>query len=194
MTIREKFIVLVDNDCPKKSDAIILLEGDGLNRCAKTIELYKSGLAKTIVFSGGTVDHSYGSFPFSEIMPVLLRGGIPAEAVIYEDKSTNTKEEAVEVVAIAHARGWKSLILVGSHYHQYRAYLTFLRSILDAGGGIVLYNAPARDLPWFSETGWGQRFDLLDQEFARIEKYSAMSHLATMEEAINYQKWKEQHV
>ncbi|MGB7958046.1 MAG: YdcF family protein [Minisyncoccia bacterium] len=194
MTIREKFIALVDNDCLKKSDAIILLEGDGTNRCAKAVELYKSGMAETVVFSGGADDRSYGSFPFEEVGPVLLGGGIPSEAIIREGKSRNTQEQAVEVVAMARARGWKKLLLVGSHYHQYRAYLTFLRSVLDAQDDIVLYNAPARDLPWFLETGWGKRFDLLDQEFDRIEKYSAMSHLATFEEAINYQKWKEQQV
>ena len=194
MTDREKFITLVDNDCVRKSDAIVLCEGDGLYRCPKAAELYKAGMAKNVVFTGGADDRSYGSFPFSEAMPVLLKSGIPPEAIIHEDKSLNTKEQAVNVLAMAGERGWRSLILVASHYHQYRAYLTFLRSILNAGGGVILYNAPAKDLPWFSETGWGRRFDLLEQEFDRIEKYTAMSHLATSEEAINYQKWKEQQV
>ncbi len=66
--------------------------------------------------------------------------------------------------------------------------------MIDLNKELLIYNAPAIDLPWFTETGWGKRFDLLDQEFAKIEKYTALRYLATEEELINYQKWKEQQV
>lgn len=192
MTDREKFIVLVDNDCVKKSDAIILLEGDGLNRCAKAIELYRSGLANIIVFSGGITDYSYGSISFSEVLPMLLDNNIPIDVIIHEKNSLNTKEQATEVIKLADNYKWKKLILVASHYHQYRAYLTFLRSILNVKSDIILYNAPADNLLWFLETGWGKRFDLLEQEFSKIEKYSAIGQLITFEEVTKYQIWKEQ--
>ena len=45
MTECEKFISVVDNDILKPSDAIILLEGDGLNRYQKAVELYKQNIA-----------------------------------------------------------------------------------------------------------------------------------------------------
>ena len=57
--------------------------------------------------------------------------------------------------------------------------------------GIILYNAPVRNLSWFVDSGWGMRFERLAAEFDRIEKYSAMGHLANAEEVIEYQKWKE---
>ena len=37
MTERERFIAVVDNDILRSSDAIILLEGDGLNRYRKAM-------------------------------------------------------------------------------------------------------------------------------------------------------------
>ena len=37
----------------------------------------------------------------------------------------------------------------------------------------------------------GVRFERLEQEFIRIQKYSQLGHLATYGEAIDYQKWKE---
>ena len=40
LTSREKFIALTDNDSIQKSDAIILLEGDGFNRYKKAVDLY----------------------------------------------------------------------------------------------------------------------------------------------------------
>jgi hypothetical protein len=54
-----------------------------------------------------------------------------------------------------------------------------------------LYNSPARNLGWFNNSGWGQRFERLEIEFDRIEKYSKLGHLATFKEVIEYQKWKE---
>ena len=191
MTPREKLIILVDNDCIKKSDAIILLEGDGLNRSHKAVELYKSGFADKIVFSGGITNLNYGSIPFPNIYPILVQNGIDPSAIIHESNSQNTREQANEIIKLATNYEWKKIILVASHYHQYRAYLTFLKEIISTNSSIILFNSPANDLKWFEETGWGLRFNLLDDEFDRIEKYTLLSHLATIEEAIEYQKWKE---
>ena len=191
ITDREKILAIVDNDCLSPSDAIILLEGDGFDRFRKAVSLYKQGQAPKIVFSGNITDYDYGSYPFAEVLPRMLEAGVPEEDIIHEDKSLNTREQAVEVVRMAQERGWKKLILVASHEHQYRAYLTFLREVLDSKSGITLYNAPARNLDWFVDKGWGTRFERLEAEILRIEKYTELGHLASAQEVIDYQKWKE---
>lgn len=191
ITDREKILAIVDNDCLSASDAIILLEGDGFDRFRKAVSLYKQGKAPKIVFSGNITDYDYGSYPFAEVLPRMLEAGVPEDDIIHEDKSLNTREQAVEVVRMAQERGWKKLILVASHEHQYRAYLTFLREVLDSKSGITLYNAPARNLDWFVDKGWGTRFERLEAEILRIEKYTEMGHLANAQEVIDYQKWKE---
>ena len=191
ITEREKILAIVDNDCLSMSDAIILLEGDGFDRFRKAVSLYKQGKAPKIVFSGNITDYDYGSFPFAEVLPRMLEAGVPEDDIIHEDKSLNTREQAVEVVRMAQERGWKKLILVASHEHQYRAYLTFLREVLDSKSGITLYNAPARNLDWFVDKGWGTRFERLEAEILRIEKYTELGHLANAQEVIDYQRWKE---
>ena len=191
ITDREIIMAIVDNDCLKPSDAIILLEGDGFHRFQKAVDLYKKGLGKKIVFSGAIVQKEYGSYPFEEVKPFILNAGVPEEDLIHEDKSLQTQQQAVEVVKMAMENGWKRLALVASHEHQYRAYLTFLRQVLDSKSGIILYNAPVRNLSWFVDSGWGMRFDRLKGEIERIEKYSALGHLANAQEVIEYQKWKE---
>ena len=191
ITDREKILAIVDNDCLSPSDAIILLEGDGFDRFRKAVSLYKQGQAPKIVFSGNITDYDYGSYPFAEVLPRMLEAGVPEEDIIHEDKSLNTREQAVEVVRMAQERGWKKLILVASHEHQYRAYLTFLREVLDSKSGITLYNAPARNLDWFVDKGWGTRFERLEAEILRIVKYTELGHLANAQEVIDYQKWKE---
>lgn len=191
ITDMERIIAIVDNDCFTKSDAAVLLEGDGFNRFQKAVALYNKGLVSKIVFSGNIVDKDYGSFPFEEIKPFILQGGVPEKDLIHESKSLHTRQQAIEIVKMAMANGWKKLALVASHEHQYRAYLTFLREVLDSKSGLILYNTPVRNLNWFIDSGWGIRFDRLSAEFGRIEKYSAVGHLATYNEVIDYQKWKE---
>ena len=194
MTNKEKFIALVDNDFTKVSDAIILLEGDGLNRYQHAIDLYNEGAARCIVFSGGITNYEYGSYPFEDILPYILKSGFPLDKLIHEDRSLNTKEQAHEIVKLAKTNNWNRLILVASHEHQYRAYLTFLKEILVSESPLILYNSPVRNLKWFEETGWGIRFNRLESEFEKISKYGALGHLATFEEAISYQKWKEEQI
>ena len=191
ITDREKIIAIVDNDCLGKSDVAVLLEGDGYFRVLKAVELYKKGIVDRIVFSGNATDIGYGSFPYSEIKPYILQEGVPEDILIHEDKSMNTREQAINVINMAIHNGWKKLALIASHEHQYRAYLTFLRVVLDSKSNIVLFNAPARNLNWFTDSGWGTRMDRLTEEFLRIEAYSAKGHLATAQEVIDYQKWKE---
>ena len=191
ITDREKVLAIVDNDCLTQSDAAVLLEGDGFFRFQKAVDLYNKSIVSKIVFSGNIVDKDYGSFPYEEVKPFILAGGVPEKDIIHEDKSLHTRQQAVEVVKLAMAKGWKKLALVASHEHQYRANLTFLREVLDTKSGLILYNAPVRNLNWFVDSGWGQRFSRLEAEFERIERYSAMGHLATADEVIEYQKWKE---
>ena len=191
ITDREIIMAIVDNDCLRPSDAIILLEGDGFFRFQKAVDLYKKGYGKKIVFSGAIVQKEYGSYPFEEVKPFILNAGVPEEDLIHENKSLQTQQQAVEVVKMAAENGWKRLALVASHEHQYRAYLTFLRQVLDSKSGIILYNAPVRNLNWFEDSGWGLRFERLKAEIERIEKYSAFGHLANAQEVVEYQQWKE---
>lgn len=192
LTEKELFIVLVDNDLIQQSDAIILLEGDGMNRYQHAVELYKKGVSKKIVFSGGIINYEYGSYPFEDIKPLLLKEGIPESSIIHESKSLNTKQQSIEIMNLCKINNWNKIVLVGSHYHQYRAYLTFLKSMYDSQLKINIFNSPARDLKWFSENDWGSRFSCLQKEFDRIDYYSKLGHLATYKEAIEYQKWKEE--
>lgn len=192
ISLREKFIVVLSNDIIAPSDVIILLEGDGYNRVKKAIELYTRGFAPSIVFSGGAINYDYGSFPAQDVVPELLKAGIPIKDIIIENSSQHTQAQAVEFVKLANKYNWHSAILIASPDHQYRAYLTFLRQILDSQTNIVLFNSPADNLPWFDDSKWGKPYVRIENEFNKIEEYTSRGHLASFEEALNYQKWKEQ--
>lgn len=191
LSIREKFIALIDNDGLLESDAIVLLEGDGYNRYQKAANLYLNGLSKKIIFSGAITDYEYGSFPFEDILPKLIESGVPESDIIHEKKSKNTKEQAIEIIKLAISENWNKIILVATHDHQYRAYLTFLKEVLESNKEILLFNSPVRNLKWFETNVWGRRFDNIDKEFEKIDRYMSMGHLATYQDAIIYQESKE---
>lgn len=191
MTDKEIFIALTDNDRLKESNAIILLEGDGLNRINRCVKLLNDGYASKILISGNITNLEYGSYPPSLLIPELKKSGIKEEEIMLEDKSQHTRQQAEEVLKICEKNNWTRIILVASNFHQYRAYLTFLRVFLDSSLDIEIINAPARDLSWFEDLPWGRRINLLKEEFKKIEKYKELGHIASYKEAIKYQQWKE---
>jgi uncharacterized SAM-binding protein YcdF (DUF218 family) len=193
MTPREQYLAMIANDTLKKADAIVILEGDGFARIPEGVRLYKEGWAPVVVISGG-VNNPPHSTTASEMMPEVVKLGVPQSAILLEEKSQHTRDQAVYLSAICKERGWTRMIMVASHYHQYRAYLTLFKGLQEAGldRAVELINAPARDLPWFAHETQGRRIDLLQGEFERIERYAPQGHLASYEDVLAYQEWKEQ--
>ncbi len=191
MNLKEKFIILIDNEPLKKSDAIVLLEGDGFNRINKTVQLYKDDWSKLIVISGGLNNPAGGSYPAKIMKKELIKFKIPDKNIILENDSQNTKEQAENIIKLAVKNKWKRIIMVASSYHQYRAFLTFLKEVLKNKINLEIINAPASALPWFKQNKPEKRIDLLELEFEKIKKYQKMGHAASYSQAIVHQHFKE---
>ena len=177
----------------RQADAAILLQGDGFARCAETARLFKERLAPLIVISGGVSAPERGAVPAQQLADELVRLGVPVEHIRLENRSLNTREQAINVIEMAEREQWLRLSLVASNFHHYRAYLTFLRRMDEVEAKLLFFSSPARDLPWFGETAQGKRVDLLKLEFAKVEEYRAKyNHVASYARAIEYQKWKEE--
>ena len=183
---------MVDNDQIAAANAIILLQGDGFARLGQSLELYRNGLAPKIVFSGGVKDLSLGSYPFDLVAPELLKMGMNHNDLLWESRSRNTRQQALEIMSMCKEEAWDSIILVASHFHQYRAFLTFLKAMEEVGIKIMMHNAPARDLPWFQPAFGACRIDSLAKEFEKIALYGKNGHVASFDQGISYLKWKEQ--
>ncbi|MDD4900554.1 MAG: YdcF family protein [Patescibacteria group bacterium] len=188
MTDQEKFIALLGKEELKKSDAIVMLEGDGYFRCKHAAALYKQRWAKIIVISGGITNHHYGSYPAKKLWPELAKLGVKRSDMLLDEESMNTREQAVNIIKLATEKKWKKIILVASHYHQYRAFLTFLQVLRATGAKLRIINSPANDLPWFQNNKWGRRIDLLESEFEQINIYRKKNHVASYAEALAYFK------
>jgi len=94
-----------------------------IRRVSHAIFCYQVGKAAHILMAGGRTS---GTIPESRTMvAIAVEGGVPASAVIEEDKSTRTLENAAECKKIMAARGWQTGLLVTDRFHMARALYTF---------------------------------------------------------------------
>lgn len=132
-----------------KSDAIIVISGGRTtNRADEGINLFKQGLADKIIFSGAALDDGPSNALAMKIQ--ALNEGIPANAILTDEDSKNTYQNAINAKRILEEIGAKKIILVTSPYHQRRAYMTFEKVL---GKSYQILNHSAIDDRW-SKSHW----------------------------------------
>ena len=183
MDKKEEFMQLLAATKAENADAIVLLAGDLFHRVPKAAELHRSGYAPFVVVTSNALDETYGSLPSNRLVPELLRLGVATDAIISEETAAHTRAEAESTMRIARERGWKSLILVTTEYHQYRAFLTWLKTMQDLGMDLRIMTASVEEFPSFkNET----REQALVHEFERISAYQEKGHVADWTEGVEY--------
>jgi uncharacterized SAM-binding protein YcdF (DUF218 family) len=131
----------------QKADAIVAVSGgDTLARAREAIRLYQSGWGDKLIFSGAAQDKSGPSN--AEVMRrEASQAGVPDDAIITEELSATTKENAENTKRVFSDNEISSVILVTSAYHQRRAGLEFRAR----AGDIELRNHPVpQDKQWSS--------------------------------------------
>jgi uncharacterized SAM-binding protein YcdF (DUF218 family) len=125
-------------ELPQKADAIIVFAGgvgesgeagQGYEeRVEHAVNLYKEGYAPYLIFSSGYVYR----FREPEVMKILATSlSIPSNAIILEEKATNTYENVKFTKEILEENGWNSVLLISSPYHMCRASLVFRKIAKD---------------------------------------------------------------
>lgn len=116
------------------SDVIIILGAgtrpDGspspahLRRVRHGVALYQKGLAPLILCTGGYTENR----PVSEARAcadAAIRLGVPSTAILMEEKSRSTEENAIESQKVMQARGLKMALVVSDNFHLWRAEMLF---------------------------------------------------------------------
>jgi uncharacterized SAM-binding protein YcdF (DUF218 family) len=103
--------------------------------------------------------------------------GVPPQAVLVEQESLHTRENAEYVLNLLKRHRMHRVILVTSPFHQQRTYLTFAKVFQSYGIQIINYYAEADDwhpLTWFFSI---QHRRLVKSEKERIKLYHAKGDL-----------------
>jgi uncharacterized SAM-binding protein YcdF (DUF218 family) len=152
----EAVIVLGGAIDPAPTRALHALELTGAaERLTVGFEVFRSGHARNVLLSGGVVWPVPGDLPESEWEArKLVEWGVPADRIVAEPRSRNTRENAVEVARIVRERGWGRLLLVTSAAHMPRALGCFRRAGLTPDALPVDYRGgDGRGEGWLPRAG-----------------------------------------
>ncbi len=90
--------------------------------------LYHEGKAPIIVVSGGFIEFFGSTVPEADAMQeLLMQLGVPQEAIVREERSRNTYENALYVREVADERDFNQILLVTSGMHMPRSVAIFQR-------------------------------------------------------------------
>lgn len=139
------------------ADAIIAISGGDTNaRADEAIRLYRAGWAPKLVFSGAAKDKS-GPSNAAAMRTHALSSGVPESAILVEEDSETTFQNAQLTKQVLTDNDIHSVILVTSAYHQRRAGLEFGKIV---GSAVTVRNHPTRAdsqwpiVWWLTPNGW----------------------------------------
>jgi uncharacterized SAM-binding protein YcdF (DUF218 family) len=120
----------------EKADCILALGSHDLRVANRAAELYLEGWAPLVVFSGGLgnlTQHMWTEPEADQFARIAIEMGVPAEAIIIENRSTNTGENIQFTRQILEERGIdvNTFIVVQKPYMERRSYATFKKNWPD---------------------------------------------------------------
>lgn len=146
---------------PRRADAAVLLTGItqvhksphdrvylgmGADRFTNALWLYRAGRVRRIIVSGGSGAVQTAAHTEADDLTTLLRlAGVPNSAIIREEKSRNTRENALFTKQLLTPEQ-DTLILVTSAFHQRRAMSCFAKVGLHPIGFPSGYRSTDRHL------------------------------------------------
>jgi len=140
-----------------RSDVILALGSHDLRVAERAAQLYLEGWAPTLVCSGGLGNLTSGIWTESEadqFAAIAIKMGVPENAVLVENKSTNTGENILftEKLLIEKGINPESFIVVQKPYMERRSYATFKKhwpekNVVITSPQISFENYPTEDIP-----------------------------------------------
>lgn len=110
--------------------------GSAADRVWYAARLFHGGKAPMLILSGG-YDPKRHAYSEARAMAAFLADlGVPAQAMVLEEQSRNTRQNAAYSAALLKARGIDRILLVTSAMHMPRAYALF------AAQGLLVIPAP----------------------------------------------------
>jgi len=118
------------NHKPAKADCILALGSHDLRVADRAAELYLEGWAPLVVMSGGLGNFTQDMWTETEadqFAAIAIQKGVPAEAVLIENKSSNTGENILFTQELLEQKGLDphTFIVVQKPYMERRSYATF---------------------------------------------------------------------
>lgn len=118
------------NNTLEKSDCILVLGSHDVRVGERGAELYLHGWAPLLIFSGGLgrlTEDMWTETEADKFANIAIEMGVPKEAILIENKSTNTGENITNTQKLLNQQNLdpQSFIVVQKPYMERRSYATF---------------------------------------------------------------------
>jgi len=143
---------LSPQDQLQAADAIVVISGgETYSRTTEGIKLFQQNYAPVLIFSGNALDPTSISNAAAMKKIAIEEYDISPAAIIIEEQSNSTYENAVNLQPIFDQNHIQSIILVTSPYHQRRSKMTFQYVM---GENFTIYNHSSTDDFWRKIAWW----------------------------------------
>jgi len=138
---------------PTQGDIIVVLGGsDGPKRVEGALELYHNGYAKGILLTGFHRANEQNSNLYGHWeAKILIDGGVPAKALLFDDQSKNSYEEARSTALLMKSRQWKRALVISDPPHLRRLAMVWGPACAQFG---LEYRLIATEPPTWNASGW----------------------------------------
>ncbi|NWF73959.1 MAG: YdcF family protein, partial [Nitrospirae bacterium] len=139
-------------DVPAPGDVIVALGGGGLERVDQALRLYHNGYARRILLTGIRHEAAGPVDPAAQWQSkYLFERGVPVTALMYDEVSKNTYEEAANTARYMKIQGWKTALVVSDPPHLRRLAMVWGPACAQHG---LEYRLVATEPSTWHATGW----------------------------------------
>ena len=160
---------------PEKSECILALGSHDLRVAERAADLYLQGWAPLIIFSGGLGNFTKGVWTEPEadqFARIAVERGVPPEAILTENKSTNTGENILFTAQLLKEKKLDitHFIVVQKPYMERRSFATFKKHWPDKHLVVTSPQISFEDYPT-SEISIEKLINIMVGDFQRIKLY-----------------------
>lgn len=151
---------------PYQSGLLIVLGTFRPGIIKRALKVYQQGLAYAIITTGSPIKNGLCEARYQK--QYLVKNGVPSNLVFTENKSSNTKENAINAYLLAQEKSLdvSSIILVTKTYHAARAYMTFKKVFNHS----VINLVPATDDTGITASNWFTSNEKRKRVMAEVKK------------------------
>ena len=138
---------------PVRADVLVVLGGDSGDRTLTAARIYAHGYAPRVLLTG--IEASPPEAPPAYLhwrARILVEAGVPPTHIMYDARSGNSWEEAINTRRAMEAQGWRRALVVSDPHHMRR--LSWAWNKVFDGSGLEFSLVASSPAFWKPEAWW----------------------------------------
>lgn len=162
-------------DDPVPADVVVVLGGGGKERLSKALDLYQAGYGQQVLLIGLNWQADRLTTPYLHWRSrLLLAWGVPREALLFDDQSRNSYEEAEHAAKLMTERRWRSALVVSDPPHLRRVEMVWNKVAAQYGIDYRLIASEPKSWDaarWWRDKVWAK---FVGMELVKLAYYAAV--------------------